>query len=421
MKTSNYPGFYKLSLEERLKEVAEFANLTKEECDIIRNGDSLSLDAANNMIENVIGRYALPIGICNNLMINGKDCLVPMVYEEASGIAGICNMAARARKNGGYFASATDPVMIGQIQLVDCGANPEYTRLQILEHKAEIIEIANKKDPVLVSFGGGARDVEVRVLHTILGDMVIVHLLVNVLDAMGANSINSMAEAVAPYLEKLTGATARLRILSNLAVYRLARARVIYKKEDLGGENVVDAMMEAYAFAEADPFRAATHNKGVTNAIIPCCIATGNDFRAVEAGIHSWASRSGRYTSLTRWEKTSEGDLAGSLELPLAVGIVGGATKLHPTAKIMLKIMDVHSAPDLAQKMAVIGLAHNSGSMRALATEGIQRGHMKLHARNLATVAGASGDILEQIVAQMIAEKNINQERANELMKELSK
>lgn len=419
MNTSYYPGFYKLSCEERLKEISEFAGLTQEEQEIVRNGDSLDMYTASHMIENVVGRFALPIGICTNMKVNGEDILVPLVMEEPSCVAAVSNLAARARKTGGFFTSATEPVMIGQIQLL--GANPHYNRLMILEHKDEIMEMCNKRDPVLVSFGGGARDVEARVIETARGEMLIVHLLVNVLDAMGANAINTMSETVSPFLEKLTGMEARLRIISNYADHRLARARVVYKKEDLGGERVVNAMMDAYAFADADVYRCATHNKGVLNDLSATLIATGNDWRAVDSGIHAYAARNGRYRSLTKFEITPEGDLAGSLEVPMAVGTIGGATKIHPTVKIMHKLMKVKSSTDLAQKLVATCLAQNSASLRALSDEGIQRGHMSLHARNVATVAGATGDIADAIAKQMSNEKNVNVEYAKELLKKYQK
>ena len=306
--------------------------------------------------------------------------------------------------------------MISQIQLLNV-PTPFAAKSMILEHKDEIIQKCNEKDPVLVKFGGGAREVEVRVIDS----MVSVHLLVDTLDAMGANAVNTMAEAVAPYLEEITGGTAELRILSNLADHRLVTARAVFKKEAIGGEEVVDKMLNAYAFAAADPYRAATHNKGIMNGIIPVVMATGNDTRAIESGAHAYASRNGRYTSLTTWEKDANGDLVGTIEMPMAVGLVGGATKIHPTAQVAVKMLGVKTAAELGQIIAAVGLANNMAAMKALATEGIQRGHMSLHARNLASTVGAKGEVLEAIVKQMVSEKKVRLEYAQELFEKYSK
>lgn len=417
MKTSSYSGFFKLSTEERMKEVAEFCGLSEEEQAILRDADSLDMDKADHMIENVIGRFTLPMGVGINFVINGKDYVIPMVTEEPSVVAACSNAAKMARPGGGFTTDYTGSVMISQIQLLDVPA-PFYAKGKILEHKAQIAEICNAKDPMLVKLGGGVKDVEVRVLDSIVGPMVIVHLLVDTGDAMGANAVNTMAEAVAPYLEELTGGRAELRILSNLADHRIARARAVFKKDAIGGEEVVDKMLAAYAFAAADPYRAATNNKGIMNGIIPVVIATGNDTRAIESGAHAYASRSGKYSPFATWEKNADGDLVGSIELPMAVGLVGGATKIHPAARVAVKMLGVKTAGELAQIIAAVGLAQNMAAMKALATEGIQRGHMSLHARNLATVAGAKGEVLEKIVKQMVAEKNVRLEYAQELMKQ---
>lgn len=416
MKTSSYSGFFKLSVEERLNEVAEFADLTEEEKKIITSADSLDEDKADHMIENVIGKYALPMGIAMNFMINGKDVLIPMVVEEPSVVAACSNAAKMARPAGGFIASTSGNIMIAQIQVLNI-AVPFAAKSMVLEKKDEIMRICNEKDPVLVKLGGGAKDVEARVLDTMVGPMVIVHLLVDTGDAMGANAVNTMAEAVAPYIEEITGGNVELRILSNLADHRLVRVRATWRKEDIGGEEVVEKMINAYAFAEADPYRAATHNKGIMNGIIPVVTATGNDTRAIEAGAHSYASRNGRYTSITAWEKDANGDLVGSIEMPMAVGLVGGATKIHPAAQAAVKILGVKTAAELAQIIASAGLANNMTAMKALATEGIQRGHMSLHARNLANTAGAKGEVLEKIVKQMVAEKKVRLEYAQELFK----
>lgn len=416
MKTSSYSGFFKLSVEERLNEVAEFADLTEEEKLVISSADSLDEDKADHMIENVIGRYALPMGIAMNFMINGRDVLIPMVVEEPSVVAACSNAAKMARPTGGFIASTSGNIMIAQVQVLNV-AVPFAAKSMVLEKKEEIMRICNEKDPVLVKLGGGVKDVEVRVIDTKVGPMVIVHLLVDTGDAMGANAVNTMAEAVAPYIEEITGGNVELRILSNFADHRLVRVRATWRKEDIGGGEVVEKMINAYAFAEADPYRAATHNKGIMNGIIPVVTATGNDTRAIEAGAHSYASRSGRYTSITVWEKDANGDLVGSIEMPMAIGLVGGATKIHPAAQAAVKILGVKTAAELAQIIASAGLANNMTAMKALATEGIQRGHMSLHARNLANTAGAKGEVLEKIVKQMVAEKKVRLEYAQELVK----
>lgn len=414
MKTSSYSGFFKLSAEERMKEVAEFAELSQLEQEILVSADSLDMDKADHMVENVIGKFALPMGVGINFVINGKDVVIPMVTEEPSVIAACSNAAKMARAAGGFVASTSGNVMIAQIQMLNVPA-PFAAKSAVLENKDEIIRICNEKDPVLVKFGGGAKDVEVRVIDSIVGPMVIVHLLVDTLDAMGANAVNTMAEAVSSYIEELTGGVAELRILSNLADHRIVRSRAVWKKEAIGGEEVVDKIINAYAFAAADPYRAATHNKGIMNGIIPVVMATGNDTRAIESGAHSYAARNGRYTSLTTWEKNKDGDLVGCIEMPMAVGLVGGATKIHPAAQTAVKILGVKTAAELGQIIASAGLANNLAAMKALATEGIQRGHMSLHARNLANTVGAKGEILEKIVTKMVADKNVRLEYAQEL------
>lgn len=417
MKSSSYSGFFKLSVDERLNEVAEFADLTEEEKATIFSADSLDMEKADHMIENVIGRFSLPMGVGLNFIINGKEVVIPMVSEEPSVIAACTNAAKMARPAGGFTASSSGNIMIGQIQMLNV-PTPFAAKSKILEKKDEIIRICNEKDPVLVNFGGGVKDVEVRVIDSIVGPMVIVHLLVDTLDAMGANAVNTMAEAVSPYIEEITGGTAELRILSNLADHRVVRARATWTKDVLGGEEVVDKIINAYAFAAADPYRAATSNKGIMNGITPVVLATGNDTRAIESGAHSYAARNGRYTSLTTWEKDKDGNLVGCIELPMAVGLVGGATKIHPAAKVAVKILGVKTAAELGQIIACAGLANNLAAMKALATEGIQRGHMSLHARNLANTVGAKGEVLEKIVKQMVAEKKVRLEYAQELFEQ---
>lgn len=420
MASSDISGFYKLSLEERLKIVRDFGGLTEAEAAAMDRGGALPLDLANRMIENVVGGMTLPLGIAMNFLVNGRDVLVPMAIEEPSVVAAASNAAKMAREKGGFTASTTAPVMIGQVQIVEV-PDPNGAKMTVLHHRQKILEMCNEKDPVLVKFGGGAKDVEVRVVHSMRGPMLVVHLLVDCRDAMGANAVNTMAEAVAPYLEEITGGRVYLRIISNLAVKRLARARAVFTKEAIGGPEVVEGILEAYAFAEADPFRCATHNKGIMNGIDAVVIATGNDFRAIEAGAHAyaaWAQGPG-YHSLTKWEKNADGDLVGTIELPMAVGLVGGATAVHPTAKANVKLLGVKSAQELAEIIASVGLAQNFAALRALATEGIQRGHMGLHARNIAATVGATGDEIDRVAEVLVKEGKVRMDRAKEVLDEL--
>ncbi|MGD2005381.1 MAG: hydroxymethylglutaryl-CoA reductase, degradative, partial [Flavobacteriaceae bacterium] len=346
MKTSALKGFYKRTPQERLEAVAAFSDLTEEEVALLRNMGALPETVANHMIENVFGVMPLPMGVAVNFKINNKDYLIPMAVEEASVVAAASNAAKMARVKGGFFASNTGPVMRAQIQLVEV-ADPHIARLKLFEAREELIKIANEKDPMLVSLGGGMTDLEVHLVPAPTGTMVVIHLIVDTRDAMGANAVNTMAEALAPHVEALTGGKVYLRILSNLADKRLVRVRTEIDKEALGGAEIVDGILWAYAFAEADPYRAATHNKGIMNGIIPVVIATGNDNRAIEAGAHAYAVKNGRYGSLTQWEKNEAGNLVGSIEIPMAVGLVGGATKIHPIAKIAVKILGVKTATEL--------------------------------------------------------------------------
>ncbi|MBC7110096.1 MAG: hydroxymethylglutaryl-CoA reductase, degradative [Archaeoglobi archaeon] len=418
MKSSRIEGFYKFSPEERLRIVSEFSGLNEEEMKTLSNTGALGIEIANRMVENVIGAMEIPLGIATNFRINGRDYLIPMAIEEASVIAAASNAAKMARVKGGFFSRATDPIMIGQIQVTNL-RDPFGAKFRVLEKKEEILKIANEKDPVLVKLGGGAVDVEARVLDTLRGPMVVVHLLVNCLDAMGANAVNTMCEAVAPFIEEITGGRVYLRIISNLADRRLVRARAIFDKDAIGGPEVVDGILEAYAFALADPYRAATHNKGIMNGVIAVALATGNDTRALEAGAHAYASKTGVYRPLTVWEKNEDGDLVGTLEMPMAVGIIGGATAVHPTAKACLKILGVKTARELAEVMGAVGLAQNFAALRALATEGIQRGHMSLHSRNIAMMAGAKGELIDIVAKRMVEEGNIRIDRAREILEEL--
>ncbi len=413
--TSRISGLYRLPVERRLQVVKDFAGLSDEETETVYKSAGLDLKTADRMIENVIGTMKIPLGIATNFLINGREHLVPMAIEEPSVVAAASNAAKIARAGGGIQAQATEPLMIGQIQLVDA-PDPPAARLTILNSRREILRIANEQDPVLVRLGGGARDLEVRVIDTETGPMVITHLLVHVCDALGSNTVDTMAEAVAPLIEDLTGGKVYLRIVSNLADRRLVRARTKIPREALGGEDVVHGIVCAQSFAAADPHRAVTHNKGIMNGVVAVALATGNDTRALEAGAHAYAARSGIYKPLTDWRKNSNGDLVGTLEMPMAVGIVGGATKVNPVAQAALKILQVQSARQLAEVMGAVGLAQNLAALRALATEGIQRGHMALHARNIAITAGAKEEEIDKIVDQMVTERKIRIDRARELL-----
>ncbi|RLG02630.1 MAG: hydroxymethylglutaryl-CoA reductase, degradative [Thaumarchaeota archaeon] len=419
-KTSRIPGFYKLTPEERLKKVAEFADLTQEEQDLLRRFGALDEATANRMIENVIGAFQLPLGIAVNFLINGKDYMIPMVIEEPSVVAAASNAARMTRAGGGVYTQSTESLMIGQIQLVGV-KDPYGARLEVLRNRDEILELANECDPVLVKLGGGAKDLEARVIETRLGPMLIVHLIVDVKDAMGANAVNTMAEAVAPKLASITGGRFRLRIISNLADRRLVRAWTRIPPEAVGGREVAEGIVEAWAFADADPYRAATHNKGIMNGVDAVVIATGNDWRAVEAGAHAYACRLGRYKPLSTWELDEKGNLVGTLEMPLAVGTIGGATRTNPLARISLKILGVKSARELAEIIGAVGLVQNLAALRALAAEGIQAGHMSLHAKNIAVMAGAVGDEIDRVAEIMVREKCVRVDRAKEILEKLRK
>jgi hydroxymethylglutaryl-CoA reductase len=414
-KSSALSGFYKLTPKERLNLVKEIVGLTEEEATMLQNTGSLPLDVADRMIENVIGAFPIPLGIGVNFLINGRDYLIPMAIEEPSVVAAASHAAKMVRDGGGFHTSSTPPIMIGQIQAVGI-KDPYAARMKVIHAKEEILKKANDQDPVLVNAGGGARDLNVKVIHTTQGPMLITELHVDCRDAMGANAVNTMAEAVAPLIERMTGGRVYLRIISNLAVKRLVRVSCLVPKEAVGGEEVVDGIVNAYAFAAADPYRAATHNKGIMNGIIAVVIATGNDHRAIEAGGHAYAAITDHYTSLSTWEKNHNGDLVGSMELPMAVGLIGGAVKTHPIAKIAVKILGVKSANEFGEVLAAVGLAQNLGALRALANEGIQRGHMSLHARNIAVTAGAQGEQIDIIAARIVEERKIRVDRAKELL-----
>jgi len=422
MTNSRIPGFYKLDLEQRAAKIAEASQLSPENLNPFH--EPLPDDIAQNMIENVIGTYSLPLGIGLNFMVNGQDVLIPMVLEEPSVVAGASFMAKLARAGGGFIAESTEPLMIGQLQILEVN-NLEEAKQKILENKDELLAFVDSAESSIKKRGGGARDLEVHYFkESPIGKFLVVHLLYDVRDAMGANAVNTACERLAPKIEEITGGHVHLKILSNLTDRRMAKATCRIPVEELAfesysGEDVRDGIIAAYVFAAVDPYRAATHNKGIMNGIDPVIIATGNDWRAIEAGAHAYASRNGRYTSLSTWEKDTDGDLIGMLEMPIAVGIVGGATKVHPAAQASLELMGVKTANELAEIIVSVGLAQNMAALRALATEGIQRGHMSLHARQIAIAAGASGELIEKIAAQMVAEKVVRIDRAKEILKSI--
>jgi hydroxymethylglutaryl-CoA reductase len=414
-KSSLISGFYKLSPKQRLAAVKKFADLTDEETELLENTGSLPMDLADRMIENVVGAFPVPLGIGTNFFINKHDYLIPMAIEEPSVVAAASYAAKMVRDGGGFHTSSTPPIMIGQIQVVNV-KDPYAAKMRVLLSKEEIMKKANEQDPVLVSAGGGAKDLEAKIINTTQGPMLIVEMQVDCRDAMGANAVNTMAEAVAPIIEQVANGQVYLRIISNLATKRLVRASCLVPKISVGGEDVVDGIVKACAFAAADPYRAATHNKGILNGIIAVILATCNDHRAIEAGAHAFAARTGHYTSLSTWEKNENGDLVGSIELPMAVGLIGGAVKTHPIAKIAVKILGVKTANEFGEILAAVGLAQNLGALRALAREGIQRGHMSLHARNIAVMAGATGDMIDKVAAKMVDERKIRVDRAKEII-----
>ena len=416
---SRISGFYKLAREDRVKKLKEITGLGDEELGPLVDPGKVDMGVLDHMIENVVGTMTLPLGIATNFLINGKDYLIPMALEEPSVVAAASNAARMARGHGGFTATDTGPNMIAQIQVVDI-PEAEKAKKKILAAKDDLIAFANEQDPILVRFGGGAKDLRIRIFDSKVGTMLVTELIVDTRDAMGANAVNTMAEALAPRIETLTGGRVILRILSNLAEFRLVRVRATFDRDMLGGEEVVNDIIAAWAFAEADPYRCATHNKGIMNGIDAVVIATGNDFRAIEAGAHSYAALNG-YSSLTKYEKSPEGHLVGSIEIPMAVGLVGGATKVHPAARACVKILGVETATELGHVVASVGLAQNLAAIRALASEGIQKGHMALHARNVAATAGARGEQVDIIAERLVKEKNVKVERAKELLDELEK
>ena len=419
---SRIPGYYNLSLEERLQQIASRTDLTTEEIAVLGGSAGLNANQADQMIENVVGIHTLPLGIGLNFLVNGREVLVPMVTEEPSVVAGASFMAKLAREAGGFLANTSAPEMIGQIQVLDV-PDIQLARSALLEQKNQLLEAASQTDPILQRLGGGARDLEIRIIdESPIGQFMVIHLIYDVRDAMGANAVNTAVEKLAPLIESITSGRVLLRILSNLADRRLARARCTIPLTQLGfddfsGEVVRDGIIAAWAFAAVDPYRAATHNKGIMNGVDAVVIATGNDWRAVEAGAHAYAARDGRYTSLSSWGKDAVGNLVGMLEMPLAVGIVGGATRVHPTAGVALKLMGVKSAAELAEVIVSVGLAQNLAALRALSTEGIQSGHMALHARQVAIAAGAEGEMIPKLAQQLVEERIVRIDRAEQILR----
>lgn len=416
--SSRLSGFHKLTRQERLRRIKQDAGLDDTGAGAL-TGDANLAEVADHLVENAIGMMSVPLGIATNLIVDGTEVLVPMATEESSVIAALCNGARRCRATGGVKTTTTGPLMIAQVQITSL-YDPVNARAVILERRGEIEAVCAEVDPLLVELGGGLRDLEVRLLDE-LPDTLVVHLIVDTRDAMGANAVNSMAEAVAPFLADCTGGQAGLRILSNLADRRLVRARAVWPSAEIGGDAVRDGILRAGRFARADPYRAATHNKGIMNGVSAVVLATCNDTRAVEAGAHAFAARSGRYTCLSRWEVTAEGALAGNLEMPLALGIVGGATKVHPAARAVLEIMKIDSADRLSRIAAAVGLVQNFSALRALATDGIQRGHMALHAKNVALSVGARDAEIDQVAAALVQRGEVRADVAAAILSELRK
>ncbi|MFD1850096.1 hydroxymethylglutaryl-CoA reductase, degradative [Oceanobacillus bengalensis] len=429
METSRIPGFYNMTVDERLKLLKELQLCTDEDMESLKTSEPLTTETADNMIENVIGTFQLPLGLGLNFLINEKEYVIPMAIEEASVVASASHIAKIVREAGGFTTEATDRIMIGQIQVVAC---PDFHEAKetLLRAKESLIKAANDAYPSIVRRGGGAEDLDVRIINEKTGSkysqMLVMHLYINTCDAMGANIINTMVESIAPIVEDLTKGKVYLRILSNYADKCLARAKCVIPPEllktgEFSGEEVRDGVIHAFEFAASDPYRAVTHNKGIMNGIDPVVIATGNDWRAVEAGAHAYASRHGSYTSMTNWWIDKQGNLVGELELPMSIGIVGGATRVHPLAKFSLGILKVESAKELSQIIVAVGLAQNLGALKALATDGIQKGHMALHSRSVAIAAGATGEMIDIIANQLIEQKEIRVGKAKELVEQYTK
>ncbi|MDC6463236.1 hydroxymethylglutaryl-CoA reductase, degradative [Nitrosopumilus sp.] len=415
MPDSSISKFFEKSRKERLNTIAAFANLSKDELDILENTDGgISFDKADKMIENAIGTFSLPLGVATNFKINGKDYVVPMVIEEPSVIAAASKGAKIARIKGGFEVTSDESYSIGQIQILNVDSNSAIKKIQ--DSTIKILELANSKSNTLSKMNKGAKEISCKIIDAPSGNMLIVELLIDVGDAMGANITNTMCEAVSPLIEQITGGRALLRILSNYSTRRMVKAKAIFEKESVGGEDVVDNIILAFEFADNDVYRAVTHNKGIMNGIISVANAVGQDSRAIEAAANAYATISGKYRSLSKWSKDSDGNLVGILEIPLSVGIVGGIVNVHPVAKVCAKILNVESAQELACVMTATGLAQNYSAIRALSTEGIQKGHMRLHARNLAAAAGASTDQIDTVVQKMIERKKISLDSAKEIL-----
>ncbi|MHA1791452.1 MAG: hydroxymethylglutaryl-CoA reductase, degradative [Promethearchaeota archaeon] len=416
---SRIEKFYKKDLNERVEIIKQKIGLSNEEISLLRSGiEQQVVGTLDGMIENVIGVFPMPIGIATNFVINGKDRLITMVIEEPSVVAAASNVARMARVHGGFFAEPVKSMMIGQIQVLDI-EDPNSAKSTIESKSELIVKLANEQDPILNKLGGGAKEIRVNVVNTSIGAMLDVHLIVDCLDAMGANAVNTMAEAVAPYLEEITGGRTLLRIISNLAIHRIARCKATFDKNLLGGEDVVQRIIEATEFAKNDIFRAATHNKGIMNGVSAVVRATGNDTRAVEAGAHAYAAHEHPYGPLTKFSKDNDGNLVGEIEIPAAVGTIGGATKTHPQAKLCLKIMEIDNAETLSQVLAAVGLAQNVAALRALVSEGIQRGHMKLHAKNIVKIAGIPEEFHDAVIKRMIEISKIRVDIAKKLFNEM--
>lgn len=416
MTSSRISRFKDLTVDERRERVAAAAGRAVSELDVLSPEGGLSIEQADHMIENVVGVLSVPVGIATNFVVNGREVLVPMATEEPSVVAAASNLARMTRDHGGFVTSSTPPLMQAQVQILDVG-DPAAARARLLAASGELIALANEQDPALVSVGGGVRDLVVRLVPSDRGTYVVLHLIVDVRDAMGANAVNTMAEAIAPRAAEIAKGRALLRILTNKADLRVTRVSAVFDTDLLGGSDVVENMLDAAEFAVADPYRAATHNKGIMNGVTAVVLATGNDTRAVEAGAHSHAvDGQGRYTAMSRYERNDDGHLVGTLELPMPVGLVGGATKVHPVARANVAITGARTAQDLADIVLAVGLAQNAAALRALATEGIQRGHMSLHARNVAVAAGAARDEVEYVVEEMIARGSVRQEIAEQIV-----
>ncbi len=418
MPKSSISGFFEKDRKSRLADVANFSNLTQDELDILQKTDGgITFEKADKMVENAIGTFSLPLGIATNFLINGKDYLVPMVIEEPSVIAAASKGAKIARIKGGFTVTSDESYSIGQIQILDVDISNSIKK--ITQNSQKIIDLANSKSNTLSKMNKGAKEIQCKEIKTSSGNMLIVELVIDVADAMGANVTNTMCEGVAPLLEEITGGRTLLRILSNYSTKRMSKATAVFEKEAVGGEKVVDDIILAFEFADNDVYRAVTHNKGIMNGTIAVANALGQDSRAIEAAANAFAANSGQYRSLSKWSKDPEGNLVGTLEIPLSVGIVGGVANVHPVAKICTKILGVASAQELASIMTATGLAQNYSAIRALATDGIQKGHMRLHARNLAAAAGASPQQIDKIVQIMVKEKTISLDRAKELLKQI--